>query len=36
VTLSVSFLISGAATIVGAKSEHEALAIYENFVGRKN
>jgi molybdopterin-synthase adenylyltransferase len=34
-TLSVSFLTSGAATIVGAKSEREALAIYQTFVNRK-
>src|SRR5918997_767554 len=34
--LSVSFLTSGAATIVGAKSEHEALDIYQGFVGGKN
>ena len=34
--LSVSFLTSGAATIVGAKSEHEALDIYQDFVGGKN
>ena len=31
-TISVSFLTSGAATIVGAKSEHEALAIYQTFM----
>jgi adenylyltransferase/sulfurtransferase len=31
-TISVSFLTSGAATIVGAKSEHEALALYQTFM----
>lgn len=30
--LSISFMISGAATIVGAKSEDEALSIYKSFV----
>jgi adenylyltransferase/sulfurtransferase len=35
-TLSVSFLTSGAATIVGAKSEQEALAIYRDFVYGKS
>lgn len=30
--LSISFMSSGAATIVGAKSEDEALSIYKNFV----
>jgi adenylyltransferase/sulfurtransferase len=30
--LSISFMISGAATIVGAKSEDEALSIYNSFV----
>ena len=30
--LSISFLTSGAATIVGAKSEDEALSIYNSFV----
>lgn len=35
-TISVSFLTSGAATIVGAKSEHEALAIYETFMDGKH
>ena len=30
--LSVSFLTSGAATIVGAKDEKDALSIYETFV----
>jgi molybdopterin/thiamine biosynthesis adenylyltransferase/molybdopterin converting factor small subunit len=34
-TLSVSFLTSGAATIVGAKSEQEALAIYREFADGK-
>jgi hypothetical protein len=34
-TLSVSFLTSGAATIVGAKNEREALDIYQTFVDRK-
>ena len=33
--LSVSFLTSGAATIVGAKSEQEALDIYWDFVDVK-
>jgi molybdopterin-synthase adenylyltransferase len=33
--LSVSFLTSGAATIVGAKSEQEALDIYRDFVDVK-
>jgi adenylyltransferase/sulfurtransferase len=33
--LSVSFLTSGAATIVGAKSEQEALAIYRDFADGK-
>jgi molybdopterin/thiamine biosynthesis adenylyltransferase/molybdopterin converting factor small subunit len=31
-TLSISFMTSGAATIVGAKSEDEALSIYKSFV----
>src|SRR5918992_461986 len=31
-TISVSFLTSGAATIVWAKSEHEALALYQTFM----
>jgi adenylyltransferase/sulfurtransferase len=35
-TVSVSFLTSGAATIVGAKSEQEALAIYRDFVYGKS
>jgi molybdopterin/thiamine biosynthesis adenylyltransferase/molybdopterin converting factor small subunit len=35
-TISVSFLTSGAATIVGAKSEHEALAIYQTFMEGKH
>lgn len=35
-TISVSFLTSGAATIVGAKSEHEALAIYQTFMDGKH
>jgi len=30
--LSISFMTSGAATIVGAKSEEEALSIYKSFV----
>ena len=30
--LSISFMTSGAATIVGAKSEDEALSIYKSFV----
>ena len=30
--LSISFMSSGAATIVGAKSEEEALSIYKSFV----
>jgi adenylyltransferase/sulfurtransferase len=30
--LSVSFLTSGAATIVGAKDEEDALYIYRNFI----
>jgi molybdopterin-synthase adenylyltransferase len=30
--LSISFMTSGAATIVGAKSEEEALSIYKTFV----
>jgi adenylyltransferase/sulfurtransferase len=30
--LSVSFLTSGAATIVGAKNEDDALSIYKKFV----
>jgi molybdopterin/thiamine biosynthesis adenylyltransferase/molybdopterin converting factor small subunit len=30
--LSISFMTSGAATIVGAKSEDEALSIYKRFV----
>jgi len=30
--LSVSFMTSGAATIVGAKSEEDALSIYKKFV----
>lgn len=30
--LSVSFLTSGAATIVGAKDEEDALSIYNTFV----
>jgi hypothetical protein len=30
--LSVSFMTSGAATIVGAKDEKDALFIYKNFV----
>jgi molybdopterin-synthase adenylyltransferase len=34
--LSVSFLTSGAATIVGAKSEQEALAIYRDFANEKD
>jgi molybdopterin-synthase adenylyltransferase len=34
--VSVSFLISGVATIVGAKSEQEALAIYRDFVYEKS
>jgi molybdopterin-synthase adenylyltransferase len=34
--LSVSFLTSGAATIVGAKSEQEALAIYREFAIQKD
>ncbi len=34
-TLSVSFLTSGSATIVGAKSEQEALAIYRDFANLK-
>jgi molybdopterin-synthase adenylyltransferase len=29
---SVSFLTSGAATIVGAKDEEDALYIYRNFI----
>ena len=33
--LSVSFLTSGAATIVGAKSEQEALAIYRDLADGK-
>jgi molybdopterin-synthase adenylyltransferase len=32
--LSVSFLTSGAATIVGAKDEEDALSIYNNFCKR--
>src|ERR687892_257509 len=35
-TISVSFLTSGAATIVGAKSEHEALGIYQTFMDGKH
>src|ERR671914_834110 len=35
-TISVSFLTSGAATIVGAKSEHEALALYQTFMDGKH
>ena len=35
-TISVSFLTSGAATIVGARSEHEALAIYQTFMDGKH
>jgi len=31
-SLSISFMSSGAATIVGAKSEDEALSIYKSFV----
>jgi adenylyltransferase/sulfurtransferase len=31
-SLSISFMSSGAATIVGAKSEDEALSIYTRFV----
>ncbi|HEU4984695.1 MAG TPA: 4-methyl-5(B-hydroxyethyl)-thiazole monophosphate biosynthesis protein, partial [Nitrososphaera sp.] len=30
--MSVSFLSSGAATIVGAKDEEEAVAVYNNFI----
>ena len=30
--LSISFMTSGAATIVGAKTEDEALSIYKSFV----
>jgi len=30
--MSVSFLSSGAATIVGAKDEEEAMAVYNNFI----
>ncbi|NOJ30315.1 MAG: 4-methyl-5(B-hydroxyethyl)-thiazole monophosphate biosynthesis protein, partial [Nitrososphaeraceae archaeon] len=30
--LSVSFMTSGAATIVGAKDEDEAISIYKTFV----
>jgi len=30
--LSISFMTSGAATIVGAKNEDEALSIYKRFV----
>lgn len=33
--LSVSFLTSGAATIVGAKDEEDALSIYRTFVNEK-
>jgi adenylyltransferase/sulfurtransferase len=33
--LSVSFLTSGAATIVGAKNEDDALSIYKKLVGDK-
>src|SRR5215208_188590 len=35
-SVSVSFLTSGAATIVGAKSEQEAVAIYRAFVYGKS
>ncbi len=31
-SMSVSFLSSGAATIVGAKDEEEAVAVYNNFI----
>jgi hypothetical protein len=30
--MSVSFLSSGAATIVGAKDEEDAISIYKTFV----
>ena len=30
--LSVSFMTSGAATIVGAKDENDALTIYKTFI----
>jgi len=33
--LSISFLTSGAATIVGAKDEEDALSIYRTFVNEK-
>jgi adenylyltransferase/sulfurtransferase len=31
--MSVSFLSSGAATIVGAKDEEDAIKVYQTFVG---
>ena len=34
--LSISFMTSGAATIVGAKNEDEALSIYKSFVNDVN
>jgi adenylyltransferase/sulfurtransferase len=34
--LSVSFMTSGAATIVGAKDENDALSIYKKFLKFKN
>jgi hypothetical protein len=33
--MSVSFLSSGAATIVGAKDEDDAISIYKTFVDGK-
>jgi len=33
--LSISFLTSGAATIVGAKDEEDALSVYRTFVNEK-
>ncbi len=33
--LSVSFMTSGAATIVGAKDENDALSIYKEFLNSK-
>jgi molybdopterin-synthase adenylyltransferase len=34
VKMSVSFLLSGAATIVGAKNKEEAVKIYNTFIER--
>ncbi|HET7644063.1 MAG TPA: hypothetical protein VFK40_11185, partial [Nitrososphaeraceae archaeon] len=33
--LSISFMTSGAATIVGAKDENDALSIYKEFINFK-